>query len=352
VSTTATPLPTAIVGHGWVLEFLARTLAGGSAPHAYLLVGAPHVGKFTTALAMAQLLLCAEGTRCGVCRHCQLVARRVHPDLRVLEIPADKKSIPLGEVHELLRGIALRPLEAERRVCIVRGAENLAEEGANALLKTLEEPPPSVTMILTAPETGSVLPTIVSRCQTTRLRPAPIEEIAAHLVARFAMDPARADEIARASRGRPGWAVSAAENAELLGEREGRARELLAMLSGGRLERIAGADHLAERWSGHADEVTEALEAWMELWRDVLLSQHGAADRIGYVGLRDAVRDLATALRPEAVRQALAATIATADALQRNAHPRLALETYALHLPRRAINPSPIEGRDNLGADS
>src|SRR5204863_6654362 len=94
--------------------------------------------------------------------------------------------------------------------------------------------------------------------------------------------------------------------------------------------------HLAERWSGHADEVADALEAWMELWRDVLLSQHGAADRIVYVGLRDAVRDLATTLRPEAVRQALAATIATADALQRNAHPRLALETYALRLPRHA----------------
>jgi DNA polymerase-3 subunit delta' len=108
----------------------------------------------------------------------------VHPDLRVLERPPDRRSIPLGDVHEFLRGIALRPLEAARKIFIVRGGDDLAEEGANALLKTLEEPPPAVTMIVTAPDAAAVLPTIVSRCQRIALHPVAVAEIADFLVRR------------------------------------------------------------------------------------------------------------------------------------------------------------------------
>jgi DNA polymerase-3 subunit delta' len=239
----------------------------------------------------------------------------------------------VADVHEFLRGIALRPLEAERKVLLVRSAEDLAEEGANALLKTIEEPPPTAVIILTAPQPASVLPTIVSRCQVVRLRPAARRDIADALVDRFALDPERADAIARASKGRPGWAVLAAGNADLITHHEARARDLIALLRGGRLERISAADGLAERWSGHADEVRDALDAWMELWRDVLLTQHGAADRVSHVALAAEIRGLATELRTDTARQALAATIATSDALDRNAHARLALETYALQLP-------------------
>jgi DNA polymerase-3 subunit delta' len=336
VRTASTAVPDQIVGHRWVLDLLARSQAAGSVPHACLLVGPAHIGKFTTALVMAQRLLCEHGTRCGACRHCALAARRAHPDLRVLEIPAERKNIPLADVHEFLRGIALRPLEAERKVYIIRGAEDLAEDGANALLKVIEEPPPTVTILLTAPEPAALLPTIVSRCQVVRLRPAPAEEIAAYLEAQFGLTPEQAHLIARASKGRPGWAVLAAKNPELIEERQTRARELLALLSAGRLERIAHADAIAERWSGHADEVREVLDAWMELWRDVLISSYGAGERISNGYLTAEIQSLARTLPLERARQALAATIAMVDALERNAHPRLALESYALRLPRHA----------------
>jgi DNA polymerase III subunit delta' len=333
VRTEASATPNRIVGHGWVLDLLAKQLAEGRVPHAHLIVGTPSIGKFTTALAMAQLLLCEHRTGCGVCRQCGLAGRLAHPDLRVLEIPSDRKNIPVAEVHEFVHGIALRPLEAERKVYVVRGAEDLAEEGANALLKTIEEPPPAVTIILTAPEPAAVLPTIVSRCQVVRLRPAARGEICAYLEARFSLAPDRADVIARASKGRPGWAVLAAEDPALVDERETRARELLAMLRGTRLDRLERADALAERWGKDADEVRDALDAWMELWRDLLLSQHGAAERIAFVGLAADIAELASALQPETVRHALAATLALATALDRNAHARLALETYGLRLP-------------------
>jgi DNA polymerase-3 subunit delta' len=323
-----------LLGHGWALELLRRSLATGRLAHAFLLTGQPHVGKFTTALAMAGVLLCAEGRGCGECRHCRLVTRRSHPDMRVLELPSERRNIPIKDVHEFMQGMALRPLEAERKVYVIRDADDLAEDGANALLKTLEEPPASVTIILTAPDPGALLETIVSRCQLLKLRPAPPDEIAAYLTVAHGVDPARAETIARASGGRPGWAILAAEHPELMEGRRQRATELLTLLGASRLDRLQAADALAGRWSGHADEVREVLEVWTDVWRDVLVAQEGLADRLHAPDLHDEIARVARDLPPDAVRSALEATIHTADALERNANPRLALEGYTLLLPR------------------
>jgi DNA polymerase-3 subunit delta' len=340
---------TQLVGHGWVLEAIARSRSAGRLAHAYLLTGPAQIGKFTTALEIARLLLCPEtapsprpsppqgqgsARGCGVCRHCRLASRRVHPDLQVLEIPAGRRNIPLQDVHEFLHGIALRPVEAPCKVYIVRNADDLAEEGANALLKTIEEPPPLVTLLLTAPDPASVLPTIVSRCQVIRLRPVASDEISSHLMQTGGVDAARAAVLARASRGQPGWAILAAANADLLGERTQRAADLLRLLRGNRLDRIQYADGLAERWSGAAREVREALSVWMDVWRDALLIQHGLNDRIRHVDNAEEIVRLAGELSAESVQSALESALLTADALERNANPRLALETYLLLLPR------------------
>lgn len=324
----------ALIGHGWALDLARRMRAAERSAHSLLLTGHPHVGKFTTALAMAGVFLCAEGRGCGTCRNCRLVARRVHPDLRILELPPDRRTIPIKDVHELLQGVALRPLEAARKVYIVRDADDLAEEGSNALLKTLEEPPPSVTMILTAPEPGTLLETIVSRCQLVRLHAAPLDEIRAYLVSRYGLDEGRADTVARASAGRPGWAIMAAEQPELVDGRRQRALDLLALLDGTRLERLQAADTLAARWTGHVEEVQDVLEVWAEVWRDLLLVQEGLGDRVRAPDLAEQLGRAAALLAPEAVRDALQKTLEVAAALKGNANPRLALEGYTLLLPR------------------
>jgi DNA polymerase-3 subunit delta' len=181
--------------------------------------------------------------------------------------------------------MALRPLEAARKVYIIRGADDLAEEGANALLKTLEEPPPAVTLILTAPDPSALLPTIVSRCQLLSLHPAASGEIATHLVGVLGIDSERAEAIALSSGGRTGWAVLASANDELVATRDQRAAELIGLLTASRLERISAADALAERWTGHADEVRDTLETWRDVWHDLLMVQSGLVGNIRHVGL-------------------------------------------------------------------
>ena len=330
----ATPAP--LLGHRWVLDLLGRSLLQRHAAHAYLLIGPPQIGKFTTALAMAQLLLCETSRGCGECRPCRLAARRAHPDLHILEIPPDRKSIPIKDVHEFLHGVALKPLEAMRSVYIIRDAEDLADEGANALLKTLEEPPPDVTLILTAPDPHLLLSTIVSRCQLLTLRPVATEQIADHLVEALAVDPTHADAIARASHGHPGWAILAAQDTALLDARRERTSELLTLLRAGRLERLQEADNLAERWSSHTDEVRDALDVWTDIWRDLWLVQLDLRDRLRNVEQAEELAEVAPRIPAAAIRRALASTLETARILERNANARLALETYLLLLPRVA----------------
>src|SRR5438132_1022175 len=105
-----------VIGHDWILDFLRRAVADRRAHHAYLLTGPTHIGKLTTAMAMAQVLLCDHETGCGVCRSCGLVNRGVHTDLRVLQLPAERKTIPIKDVHEFIQGLALKPLEGARKV--------------------------------------------------------------------------------------------------------------------------------------------------------------------------------------------------------------------------------------------
>src|SRR5207244_11389331 len=108
----------------------------------------------------------------------------------------------------------LKPIMGRMKVYVIVNAEELAEDAGNRLLKTLEEPAPFVVFLLTAIERGSVLPTIASRCQEIRLRPAPRAELTEALVA-SGTEPGRAHQLAALSGGRQGWAVSAARDSGL-----------------------------------------------------------------------------------------------------------------------------------------
>lgn len=325
-----------LLGHGWVIDALRHALAQRRAAHAYLISGPAHVGKSTTALAMAMVLLCAEGTGCGACRHCRLAARRAHPDLRILEPPAERKTIPIKDVHELIHGIALRPLEAPCKVYLIDGAEQLSVDGADALLKTLEEPPPNVALLVTAEDPAQLLPTVVSRCQRITLRPVPLQEIQQYLVHQHSLDPSAADAIARGSRGRPGCAILAASTPELLDVRQRWAGDLLHLLASGRLARIQYADGLADQWGRHPEIVRETLEEWAEVWRQA------ARASVGLEGAAGA--PIPSQVPAAATRDTLARTFDVLDALRANANARLALETFLLSLPKLAnLDTSPEE---------
>lgn len=173
---------TEIVGHDQVVERFQRAAAKGRLASTYLFVGPSGIGKRTFALKLAQAVLCTTHPEeslepCGTCPACQQVAALTHPDLMRISKPKDKAFIPVetfigDREHRMQVGlchdIGLKPFSGTRKVAIIDDADALNQESANALLKTLEEPPQGSIIILIGTSQHRQLSTIVSRSQVVR----------------------------------------------------------------------------------------------------------------------------------------------------------------------------------------
>ncbi len=204
-----------IVGHVEVLGYLQSILVSGRIASAFLFCGPEGIGKRTVARVFAQTLLCEGGgsprtTPCGECPACCQVAASSHPDLILVQRPADKAFIPIeafigadGKMREgLCHDLSLKPFRGGRRIAIVDDADFMHQEGANSLLKTLEEPPPGSVLILLGTSPARQLPTIRSRCQRVLFQPlgvGQVEEVLGRLAA--VEDPTAIRRLAGASGG-------------------------------------------------------------------------------------------------------------------------------------------------------
>ncbi|MGD9649109.1 MAG: ATP-binding protein [Pirellulales bacterium] len=181
-----------VEGHDEVAERFRRALERGRMAGTYLFVGPAGIGKRTFALRLAQTLLCrsrpaAEMNPCGVCPACQQVRAQTHPDLLLVGKPPDKSTIPLDLLigppdkrmrEGLCHSLALASFMGGRKVAIIDDADDLNVEGANSLLKTLEEPPPQTTIVLIGTSLEKQLPTIRSRAQIIPFHPLPTDVLA------------------------------------------------------------------------------------------------------------------------------------------------------------------------------
>jgi DNA polymerase III subunit delta' len=185
-----------IRGHEKIADRFRRALAKGRMASTFLFVGPQGVGKRTFALKLAQTLLCEKVdpeklAPCGECPSCRQVQSLNHPDLEIITKPADKAFIPLealiGDAEHRMRAglcynIALKPYSGRRKIAIIDDADYLNKEGANCLLKTLEEPPPQSVLILIGASEQRQLPTIRSRCQIVRFQALAESDVADLLV--------------------------------------------------------------------------------------------------------------------------------------------------------------------------
>lgn len=201
------------------LERFSKLLEAKRLAHAYLFIGPKRIGKTETALAAAKLVNCESasvGKSCGTCPSCVKIENSMHPDIRI--VAGEEGSIKIEDIRDLLAQAQLRSYEAKVKVFIIPDVERLTLEAANALLKTLEEPPKNTLIILTTSLVDNVLTTIRSRCQVFYFFPLSVNELKKKFLAEKRFNDAEARFFAYFSQGCPGR-IEDREHKEILKRR-------------------------------------------------------------------------------------------------------------------------------------
>jgi len=346
-----------IAGHRRLKRLLTRAVHSGSLPPSLVFAGPDGVGKRQAALALAQALNCldpvedsATGERdaCGACTSCHKITRGLHPDVLLVQRPEDKTEIVISQAREINRQVGYRPFEGRSRVVVVDGAEELGVDSRDALLKTLEEPPPRNVFILVTSRPHLLSTTILSRCCMLRFAPLPADEIAATLVSRHGYDGDGARRAAALSGGSLARALEIGDGdvddvrravADVLlkasGPPDARTRlqvaaELLkAAAKKGKITEKGGKGPGAERGS-----LVATLRAMGSLLRDLAVLTTRAPEAVLVnLDLRGDLESLAGSYDRDRIGRAFSAVGRSLVALERhNASPKIVADWLALQL--------------------
>jgi DNA polymerase III subunit delta' len=332
-----------VAGHDWAIQLLQRTINStvDGPRHAYLLLGAPQVGKSTLARAFAKALLCTDPKQrpCGQCRSCRLMDKLGHPDFRLVQ-PTDRNGDPdprngllrAEQASEIIHNSLLHPVEGCYKFFLIQNVHQANDSFSNKLLKTLEEPPGYIVLCLTAHDRSALLPTIVSRCQVLELRSIDSRTIEQALVEKWQAPPEEATLWARLANGRLGWAVEQLQAKHKGEERRSQLDELRQLTQASRIERL----HFAQKLSTNRDNdrLFNLLAIWMSWWRDILLSQAGCVDNCSNIDYREVLLADAPAFDPKDVQIFLQTLTRIEGYLRHTVNTALALDTLLLQLPR------------------
>ena len=302
-----------IRGQQLMKECLARLIEAGRVGGTYLFYGPPGSEQEPMALAFISAILCEKQNAdfCGTCSVCKRIQARVYPDVFILE--------PEGAFYKIdqlrtMQSIALSsPHEARYKIFVLRQAERMRQEGANSLLKILEEPYPHVIFVLLTDNISAILPTVISRCQRIRLAPLSPEEVADELCETANVDREMAATLARVSGGRIGQARNLLEETWLE-----RRDEILALLKELRTSSRLAIPRTTQAWGRDREAAKERLLALLSILRDALIcSSAGDGGLFLNVDRTDAIQSLWRDVDPDRIIRAFETAVDGLDGIDR-----------------------------------
>jgi DNA polymerase-3 subunit delta' len=309
-----------------------------------MFVGPSGVGKWRTAVATAAAVNCLEPIRqasaelpmdaCGKCRSCERVARGVHVDVVALE-PDDRASIKIDVVRDLASRIGYRPFEGKRRFVLIRDADTLEPAAQNALLKSLEEPPPATTIILVTTIPGALLPTVRSRCMRLAFGRLTAAELAAVLVRDHGFTDVKARATVPLADGSLGHALGLAD-ADVASQRDLAMQLLQQTARRGDMQsklQVASALVGPPKKERSREELAVVLRVTSSMLRDIEALNAGADSSVlANPVVVDDLTQLARAFTGDRARDAFTAVDQALVALGRNAGVKVVAEWLAVQI--------------------
>lgn len=339
-----------LIGNRQITEFLERSILNDSLGGTYIFYGPDNLGKTTLAVHFARILFCQAKDRkilpCGQCPAClSFVANHkaegnkdseqwAQSDFFLIKKEKDKKNITVEKVRDFIRSLAMTSFLNSYKIGIIKHAETLSAEAANALLKTLEEPKRKVIIILITHSLDALPTTIASRAQILRFHPVSTDVIYDYLIKDCGASRSQAKNFARLSLGRPALAVKFCQDKEFYQVYQERARVFLDFFNQNINERLTAVEKIIGRQSGQA-AVTSArriLQIWLGVLRDRLLLQFGHQDRIQHHIFESELENQASVPTAEFLLSDVKLLRQAEKYLDANVNPRLVLENIAINL--------------------
>jgi DNA polymerase III subunit delta' len=315
---------TNIKGQDSAISYLKVSMTHDTLSHAYIFLGPKGVGKFLAALNFAKVLNCyspAKDEPCDACASCKKVDNFSHPDVFILRPIKKAGSIGIDEIRELIKNISLRPFEGRRKIYIIDAAETLKHEAANALLKTLEEPPRDSVLILITDNLKALFHTIVSRSQVVRFSPLKLKEIEDILRKEYSVDEVSAHVLSRLSSG---------SFSEALKFKDGDMLAARALLLNGVLNKSLNDMDFDTLTNDNTKVYLDILLTW---FRDILNTKAGIGDSmLVNIDKKDIITSESKTLSFDYLEEIIDNIISTIMYIDQNANPKLAMSVLALKI--------------------
>lgn len=319
-----------VIGQERPIDILKGSLKRGCLSHAYLFFGEEGVGKFFTSINLAKVLNCEgmDGDACDICKSCMEIDRGIHPD--VLVIKPEEDQIRIDEIRRAEERLALRALRGRRKILIIDDAHRMNISSANAILKTLEEPPGDSVIILISSAPHLLPPTVLSRCQRLSFGLLSKERVREVLLSKGIKEEA-ATFIASLSDGRIGKALAKDVN-EIFEERD-NFFSLFHSIKGPYDAIFTGIEEITKTKDKGKDRTGKILE-WAEIWfRDITI--YKVARNPKFLINHDKIYEieaLADELSLSHLQECFRTVEETKRALEANANRQLALEVMMIRL--------------------